>query len=42
MAYDHQSIEQKWQKFWEENKTFRTQTPPHPLTPSPSEKGNET
>ena len=24
MAYDHQSIEKKWQKFWEENKTFKT------------------
>ncbi len=22
--YDHQSIEKKWQKYWEENKTFRT------------------
>jgi leucyl-tRNA synthetase len=42
MAYDHQNIEQKWQKYWEENKTFRTQTPPHPLAPSPSEKGDGT
>ncbi|MCR5230699.1 MAG: leucine--tRNA ligase, partial [Solobacterium sp.] len=24
MMYDHQSIEKKWQKYWEENKTFRT------------------
>lgn len=24
MAYDHQKIEKKWQKYWEENKTFRT------------------
>ena len=23
MAYDHQKIEQKWQAYWEENKTFR-------------------
>ena len=24
MSFDHQKIEQKWQKFWEENKTFKT------------------
>ncbi len=24
MAYDHIGIEQKWQKYWEENKTFKT------------------
>ncbi|RPF50251.1 leucine--tRNA ligase [Aquisalibacillus elongatus] len=24
MAFDHQSIEQKWQTYWEENKTFKT------------------
>ncbi|MFS0644266.1 leucine--tRNA ligase [Siminovitchia sp. 179-K 8D1 HS] len=24
MSYDHKEIEQKWQRFWEENKTFRT------------------
>ena len=23
MAYDHRSIEPRWQKFWEENKTFK-------------------
>lgn len=23
MKYDHQAIEKKWQKFWEENKTFK-------------------
>lgn len=23
MKYDHQSVEQKWQKFWEDNKTFK-------------------
>lgn len=23
--YDHKSIENKWQKYWEENKTFRTE-----------------
>ena len=23
MAYDHRSIEARWQKFWEDNKTFR-------------------
>lgn len=22
MAYDHQSIETKWQRFWDENQTF--------------------
>lgn len=25
MAYNHTSIEQKWQKFWNENKTFKTE-----------------
>jgi len=25
MAYDHKKIEQKWQKYWEENKTFKTE-----------------
>ncbi|WP_417899261.1 leucine--tRNA ligase [Bacillus haimaensis] len=25
MSFQHQSIEQKWQKYWEENKTFKTQ-----------------
>ncbi len=25
MFYDHQSIEKKWQKFWRENDTFKTQ-----------------
>lgn len=25
MFYDHQSIEKKWQKFWEENQTFKTE-----------------
>ena len=24
MFYDHQSIEKKWQKFWEENQTYKT------------------
>lgn len=24
MAYDHQTIEKKWQKYWLENKTFKT------------------
>ncbi len=24
MAYNHQQIEKKWQQFWEENKTFKT------------------
>jgi len=24
MPYDHKSIEKKWQKYWEENKTFKT------------------
>lgn len=27
MAYDHQSLEQKWQKFWIENKTYETKNP---------------
>ncbi len=26
MGYDHQSIDSKWQKYWETNKTFRTDT----------------
>ncbi|AYO58825.1 leucine--tRNA ligase [Chryseobacterium sp. 6424] len=25
MFYDHQSIEKKWQKFWRENQTFKTE-----------------
>ncbi|TXF77249.1 leucine--tRNA ligase [Chryseobacterium sp.] len=25
MFYDHQTIEKKWQKFWEENQTFKTE-----------------
>ncbi|ACU06880.1 Leucyl-tRNA synthetase [Flavobacteriaceae bacterium 3519-10] len=25
MFYDHQSIEKKWQKFWKENQTFKTE-----------------
>ena len=25
MSFQHQSMEQKWQKYWEENKTFKTQ-----------------
>lgn len=28
MPYDHISLEQKWQKFWEANKTFETKNPP--------------
>lgn len=24
--YDHQQVEKKWQKYWEDNKTFRTDT----------------
>ena len=27
MAYDHQSLEQKWQKYWEENRIFSTENP---------------
>ena len=27
MAYNHQNIEQKWQKYWSENKTFKTINP---------------
>ena len=31
MAYDHRSIEQAWQKHWEEHDTFRTERRPgHP------------
>lgn len=26
MAYNHQSIEQKWQQFWQDNKIFQTDT----------------
>ncbi len=29
MAYDHISLEQKWQKFWAENKIFETKNPPY-------------
>jgi leucyl-tRNA synthetase len=36
MAYDHQNIEQKWQKYWEENKIFRTE---NPVSGSPFVKG---
>ncbi|WNF36132.1 leucine--tRNA ligase [Bacillaceae bacterium IKA-2] len=25
MAFSHQNIEQKWQRYWEENKTFKTE-----------------
>ncbi|WP_349408223.1 leucine--tRNA ligase [Pseudalkalibacillus sp. SCS-8] len=28
MAFDHQQIERKWQSFWEENKTFKTEFEP--------------
>ena len=28
MAYDHQQIEQKWQKYWEEHQTFKTTEDP--------------
>lgn len=27
MFYNHQGIEKKWQKFWEENQTFKSQQP---------------
>ena len=26
MAYNYQEIEKKWQKFWEDNNTFYTDT----------------
>ena len=29
MFYDHQSIETKWQKFWEENQTYKTDNATH-------------
>jgi leucyl-tRNA synthetase len=25
--YNHKEIEQKWQEFWEENKTFKSENP---------------
>ena len=25
MSFNHQEIEKKWQKYWEENKTFKTE-----------------
>jgi len=25
--YNHKEIESRWQKFWEENKTFKTENP---------------
>lgn len=28
MLYDHLSLEQKWQKFWSLNNTFKTDNPP--------------
>ncbi|MGM7702454.1 leucine--tRNA ligase [Pseudalkalibacillus sp. Hm43] len=28
MAFDHQQIERKWQSYWEENKTFKTEFEP--------------
>jgi valyl-tRNA synthetase len=28
MAYDHISLEQKWQKYWEEHNTYSTENPP--------------
>jgi leucyl-tRNA synthetase len=27
MPYNHDDIEQKWQKYWDENKTFKTLNP---------------
>ena len=27
MFYNHQEIEKKWQKYWEENQTYKTQEP---------------
>ncbi|MFB9120243.1 leucine--tRNA ligase [Bergeyella porcorum] len=27
MFYDHKTIEQKWQKYWQENETFKSQQP---------------
>jgi leucyl-tRNA synthetase len=34
MPYDHISLEQKWQKFWDENKIYQTSNPPFD-TPRP-------
>jgi leucyl-tRNA synthetase len=36
MPYDHVSLEKKWQKFWEDNKTFKIE---NPVSNSPPEKG---
>ena len=36
MAYDHQSIEQKWQKYWEEHQIFKTE---NPISEAPFVKG---
>lgn len=35
MFYDHRTIEKKWQKFWEENQTFKSQ---QPITSNPQPK----
>ncbi len=36
MAYDHIGVEKKWQKYWEDNKIFKTEIP---VSSSPPEKG---
>lgn len=33
MFYNHQEIEKKWQKFWEENQTFKSQQPSESSNP---------
>jgi leucyl-tRNA synthetase len=34
MSYDHISLEKKWQKYWSENQTYKTENPPFD-TPKP-------
>ena len=38
MPYDHSSIEKKWQKYWSENKTFKTE---NPISKTPFVKGDK-
>ena len=38
MAYDHIGVEKKWQKYWEENKIFKTE---NPVSETPFVKGDK-
>ena len=40
MSYDHQSLEQKWQKYWEENRIFSTENPGFETTFVKRDRGN--